>query len=143
MFIDADKNNYPGYLDWALKLTRPGGLLLADNVVECRQNLLDSLFEYLGSGCPDEWFGAARAVVEANIVHGDALAMTTESGDAITFPEWGYLGGGKFQRRDFRYDSLAQMSSFGEDTLFGDPEAHEIFTPTKTYRPMTAKELAQ
>lgn len=33
VFIDADKNNYPGYLDWALKLTRPGGLLLADNVV--------------------------------------------------------------------------------------------------------------
>lgn len=33
VFIDADKNNYPGYLEWALKLTRPGGLILADNIV--------------------------------------------------------------------------------------------------------------
>jgi len=33
VFIDADKNNYPGYLEWALKLTRPGSLILGDNVV--------------------------------------------------------------------------------------------------------------
>lgn len=33
VFIDADKQNIPGYFDWALKLTRPGGLILVDNVV--------------------------------------------------------------------------------------------------------------
>jgi predicted O-methyltransferase YrrM len=33
VFIDADKAGYPAYLEWALKLTRPGGLILADNVV--------------------------------------------------------------------------------------------------------------
>ena len=33
VFIDADKNNYPVYLDYALRLTRPGGLILADNVI--------------------------------------------------------------------------------------------------------------
>ncbi len=33
VFIDADKANYPAYLDWALRLTRPGGLILGDNVV--------------------------------------------------------------------------------------------------------------
>ena len=33
VFIDADKNNYPGYLDWAPRLTRPGSLILGDNVV--------------------------------------------------------------------------------------------------------------
>ncbi|WP_422003724.1 O-methyltransferase [Pyruvatibacter mobilis] len=32
-FLDADKRNYPGYFEWALKLVRPGGLILADNVV--------------------------------------------------------------------------------------------------------------
>ncbi len=32
-FLDADKVNYPAYLDWSLKLVRPGGLILADNVV--------------------------------------------------------------------------------------------------------------
>jgi predicted O-methyltransferase YrrM len=33
VFIDADKPNYPGYLDWAIKLSRPGSLIVADNVV--------------------------------------------------------------------------------------------------------------
>lgn len=33
VFIDADKPNNPGYLDWALRLTRPGSLIIGDNVV--------------------------------------------------------------------------------------------------------------
>jgi predicted O-methyltransferase YrrM len=33
VFIDADKPNNPAYLEWALKLTRPGGLIIGDNVV--------------------------------------------------------------------------------------------------------------
>lgn len=33
IFIDADKGNYPGYLEWAVKLSRPGTLIIADNVV--------------------------------------------------------------------------------------------------------------
>jgi predicted O-methyltransferase YrrM len=32
-FIDADKENYPGYLDWALKLSRKGSVILSDNLV--------------------------------------------------------------------------------------------------------------
>ena len=33
IFIDADKPGYPDYLTWTLKLSRPGTLILADNVV--------------------------------------------------------------------------------------------------------------
>ena len=33
VFIDADKGNYPAYLDWALKLTRPGSIIIADNTI--------------------------------------------------------------------------------------------------------------
>lgn len=32
-FIDADKPGYPAYLRWALDLSRPGSLIIADNVV--------------------------------------------------------------------------------------------------------------
>ncbi|NYI08312.1 O-methyltransferase [Allostreptomyces psammosilenae] len=33
VFIDADKPNNPEYLAWALRLTRPGSLIIGDNVV--------------------------------------------------------------------------------------------------------------
>ena len=33
IFIDADKASYPDYLPWAIKLSRPGSLIVADNVV--------------------------------------------------------------------------------------------------------------
>ena len=33
VFIDADKQSYPVYLDYAVRLTRPGSLILADNVI--------------------------------------------------------------------------------------------------------------
>ena len=33
IFIDADKAGYPEYLQWSLKLSRPGTLIVADNVV--------------------------------------------------------------------------------------------------------------
>ncbi|MFF7139771.1 MULTISPECIES: O-methyltransferase [Streptomyces] len=33
VFIDADKVNNPQYVEWALRLTRPGGLIILDNVV--------------------------------------------------------------------------------------------------------------
>ncbi|MBF6612240.1 MAG: O-methyltransferase [Chloroflexi bacterium] len=32
-FIDADKENYPGYLEWAIKLSRPGSVILSDNLI--------------------------------------------------------------------------------------------------------------
>lgn len=33
VFLDADKPNNPAYFEWALKLTRKGSLIVADNVV--------------------------------------------------------------------------------------------------------------
>jgi predicted O-methyltransferase YrrM len=33
VFIDADKRSNPAYLGWALELSRPGSLIVADNVV--------------------------------------------------------------------------------------------------------------
>ncbi len=33
VFIDADKANIPAYFDWAIKLSRPGSLIIVDNVV--------------------------------------------------------------------------------------------------------------
>jgi hypothetical protein len=80
-------------------------------------------------------------VLNLNIIQGDALKMTDAEGEALTFPEWGYLGKGSFQRRDFRYDNLVDVSSFGEGTLFAGMEKHEIFAPVKTFPQMSVADL--
>ena len=33
IFIDADKPNNPNYLSWAMKLSRPGTVIVCDNVI--------------------------------------------------------------------------------------------------------------
>jgi hypothetical protein len=116
--------------------------LLEDNIAECHKNMLEVLADYIGLDEQEELYRAAAYVLSQNIVHGDALAMLASTGEPITFAEWGYLGKGKFQRRDFRLDTLTQMSSFGDDTLFADLGKHEIFTPTTSYPPLTLKDLA-
>lgn len=37
IFIDADKESYTDYLEWSLKLSRPGTMIVADNVVRSGQ----------------------------------------------------------------------------------------------------------
>ena len=114
--------------------------LLADNVAECRENALEIFVEYTQVTDEDELYLAGMHVLKANILHGDALTMRTNAGQPIAFAEWGYLGKGKFQRRDFRLDVLTGSANFSaEGSLFGK---HEIFTPTQTYLPMTLRELA-
>ena len=41
VFIDADKPPYPQYLDWALHLTRPGSIIVADNVIRSGKAFAD------------------------------------------------------------------------------------------------------
>ena len=118
--------------------------LLEDNCVECRTNLLEVFADYLQTEPGDEWHAAATNVLRVNIVHGDALSMTTQGVNpkAITFAEWAYIGKGTYRRRDFRFDTLTQMSSFGSETLFGDLGKHEIFSPIRDYGPISMTLIA-
>ncbi|MBK7002569.1 MAG: N-6 DNA methylase [Rhodoferax sp.] len=117
--------------------------LLADNIAECRANMLEIFADYLKLQESDDLYCAAMYVLSQNLVHGDALTMRASGGAPIAFAEWGYLGKGKFQRRDFRFDVLTGSSKYSEEgSLFADLGKHEIFTPVKTYSPMTVRELA-
>ena len=117
--------------------------LLPDNIAECRANLLGIFADYLNLDETSDLYRAAFHVLSINLVHGDALTMKASDGAPITFAEWGYLGKGKFQRRDFRFDILTHSSAFSaEDSLFAHLGKHEIFMPTKTYPPLTVSELA-
>jgi hypothetical protein len=117
--------------------------LLSDNIAECGQNLIEVFNEYLSVDKSDDFALTALLVLSLNLVHGDALSMRTHSGEPITFAEWGYLGKGKFQRRDFRLDVLTGSSAFSaEGTLFAHLGKHELFTPTRTYPPATVRDFA-
>jgi hypothetical protein len=117
--------------------------LLDDNIAECREKLLAVFAEYLNVEESNDAYRAASYVLSQNLVHGDALIMLASNGQPIVFAEWGYLGKGKFQRRDFRLDVLTQSSGFSEEgTLFAELGKHEIFTPVRTYPPLTVRELA-
>ena len=117
--------------------------LLEDNIAECKWNLLEIFAEYLNIDTGDVLYSCADFVLSQNIVHGDALTMKDISKVPIAFAEWGYLGKGKFQRRDFRFDVLTGSSAFSaEGSLFADIGKHEIFLPIKSHVPMTVVEIA-
>lgn len=117
--------------------------ILPDNIVECRANLLEIFSNYLNLEESGELYRAAYYVLSQNLVHGNAMTMRTNDGQPITFAEWGYLGKGKFQRRDFRLDVLTGSSAFSsEGSLFANMGMHDIFTPVKTWPQATASELA-
>ncbi|EQD77280.1 type III restriction system methylase [mine drainage metagenome] len=117
--------------------------LLPDNIDECRANMLEVFAGYLKIKESDDLYRAASYVLLQNLVHGDAMTMLTSDGQPITFAEWGYLGKGKFQRRDFRLDILTHSSAFSaEDSLFAHLGKHKIFTPDRTWSPMAVGDLA-
>lgn len=125
--------------------------LLADNAQLCRNNLAKIFTDFIDDSASPEWSQAAQAVLAVNIVQADALTMQTPDGKALTFSEWGYLGKGKFQRRDFKYDELTQRSKYespykndaetGLASLFTEEKA-QPFAPIKSYPPMTVAQIA-
>jgi hypothetical protein len=117
--------------------------LLADNIAECRANMLALFASHLNLSEAHDLYRAAAHVLAVNLVHGDALTMCGTNGQAIHFADWAYVGKGKFQRRDFRLDVLTGSSKYSEEgSLFADMGKHDIFTPTVTHPPMTVPELA-
>ena len=67
VFIDADKPNNPAYLDWALKLSRPGTVIVVDNVVRDGRILQD--------GTDDATVNGVRRMFD--IMHDDARLTAT------------------------------------------------------------------
>jgi hypothetical protein len=118
--------------------------LLEDNIAECRANMFGVLSGFLALDPEDELAAAALHVLSLNIIHGDALTMQTSEGKPITFSEWGYLGKGKFQRRDFRLDRMTEAAGLVEDaSLFGQLGKHEVFRPARILPPQTIAALAE
>ena len=118
--------------------------ILADNLAECRANLLEVFANHLAIDDASPWYWAATQVLTTNIIHGDALKMETmtKPPKPITFAEWTYLGKGEYNRRDFKMAELSTASSFGEDTLFADVSKHDLFKPVKDHGQLTVEQIA-
>jgi len=116
--------------------------LLEDNIQECRDELLRVYSQFLGIDQDSNWHKAATKVLTANIIQGDALTLTTTVGKSMRFPEWGYLGSGKYQRRDFQFSALTQRAAI-KGTLFEMFEEEQLFIPVEIFPTMTVEEMAK
>ncbi|MDO5722172.1 MAG: SAM-dependent DNA methyltransferase [Actinomycetaceae bacterium] len=116
--------------------------LLADNAQDCRDNLVAMFTKFIGTDPEGVWRKAAESVTAVNIVQADALTMLFPDGSPLVFPEWGYLGKGKFQRRDFEYANLTQRGSF-TDTLFEGFEFEDVFKSATDFPQMTVVQIAE
>jgi len=117
--------------------------LLPDNIAECRANLLEVFAENLALSEDDDLYRAAAAVLKLNLVQGDAMTMRDPSGGPITVVEWGYLGKGKFQRRDFRLDEMTKaVPHFDGTTGAISARSPRLFGEETFYPPFTVQDLA-
>ena len=112
--------------------------LLADNVAECRERLYlffdETYSAQYGALCNEACRDAVWYILEKNIVPGNTLTALNGA-DPIVFSEWALVGGDKFNRREFTFDSLLKANSAaatGENA---------IPTPFRTYPPTNYWEL--
>ena len=107
--------------------------LLQDNTVACRLRLLeyfnDEYFSLFRGKCKNECIESVRYLLSKNIINGDALTykQANDSHQWIHICEWGFIGKGMVNRRDYEFSYLVGENE-GED-LFSD-------LPCKTYKPI-------
>lgn len=76
-FIDADKENYPAYLDYAVALARPGAVIVADNAL-FHGRVLDTNHDSPGARGMREFnqrFATQSRVTATLLTIGDGLAV--------------------------------------------------------------------
>jgi caffeoyl-CoA O-methyltransferase len=71
IFIDADKPPYTEYFEWSLKLSRPGTLIIADNVIRDGKVLLKE--------SPDEMSAGAKRFNEALAANNEVSATIIQT----------------------------------------------------------------
>lgn len=79
VFIDADKDNYPHYFDWAVENLRQGGLLIADNVFVF-EHIAD---EPLPNGRLGEFVNTMKVFNEKCASHPNLLCTFLPTGEGL------------------------------------------------------------
>ena len=121
--------------------------IMPDNAQECRDRLFGiwekAHAETVGNDATPGVHEAARAMVDANILCGDALTLMQNNGEPIIFPEWSLVNGVFIKRRDFELATLLKMQdNGGQGDLFLSSEEFDeelgayVPKPVKEYKPI-------
>ena len=107
--------------------------LLQDNAEECRERL----FTEIENSYPKKFekeatfhqlMKSVKYVLQKNIICGDALNYTTNSGEPIVFTEWKFINDTDVKQRCFDYqvvlDKSKQLSLFGDDGTMAHISQH-------------------
>lgn len=90
--------------------------LLDDNLIIAKQNLVEVLSQHYQNfyqkklSKNTDLYKSARYIIDNNIVQGNTLKYTTNSGDLIIFSEW-IKRGDKVSQRQFTFKSLIESDS--------------------------------
>jgi len=107
--------------------------ILEDNVVACRKRLF-GIFDWrytnrfkktAKNACRD----SVLYILERNIIHGDALSLTTGGKDPrpIIFSEWSApFNNSLLKRRDFTFSDLLQGSETPQESLFLEEQYSDL-----------------
>lgn len=77
VFIDANKDGYPTYLEWALRVTRPGAFIIADNTVRSGQPLVEQLDSAADASTRGLWTYNQRVIANPRLF---SVAIPTDEG---------------------------------------------------------------
>jgi len=109
--------------------------ILEDNVVECRQRLLNifdqAYTQLFKDTVKTDCLKAVKFILELNIVLGDALTLQTvgDKPQSIVFAEWSPVNGSLLKRRDFTFHGLLAHAEHSALPLFSDL-GEDVFLPT-------------
>lgn len=83
VFIDADKPPYPQYLEWALRLTRPGSIIVADNCVRRAFGMEQdegaaAIIEYNRRASSDPRLVSLALAMDDDYIDGFAISVVTK-----------------------------------------------------------------
>ena len=114
--------------------------LLEDNVAACRERLLGYFTEQytrlFKSKCKAACFESASYILSKNIIHGDALTYKRVDcpDEWIHISEWGFIGKGMVNRRDYEFSYLVG----GDSRLDQESTLGDLFSdlPAQTFAPI-------
>lgn len=117
--------------------------ILGDNIQQCRERLFGifdlNYLRLFKNKSTDDCRESVRYILERNIIHGDALSLTTvgDNPKPIVFSEWSPVNGSMLKRRDFTFHRLLAHETTKGMPLFSDL-GEDVFIPTpeKEYAPI-------